>query len=195
MTGRSTPDERVVPPSTVDKQSGSMSTLQQPPRSSSASLGWTRRNAKDKQLIKRPAVIGESRGLSWGPLDPVLGARNHPSVVRKTQAAMRPAEVVDGAHQPHPRLKRRLLRHRPTPSHHRSQPGAKDGLSDHHSHQQPRAGLPPVPPLVNPDFPGYNHEQIGNATNILARTSGGSRSHSAAPRQSLSAGHTRVRSL
>lgn len=97
MTGRSTPDERVVPPSTVDKQSGSMSTLQQPPRSSSASLGWTRRNAKDKQLIKRPAVIGESHGLSWGPLDPVMGARNHPSVVRKTQAAMRPAEVVDGA--------------------------------------------------------------------------------------------------
>lgn len=60
-----------------------MSTLQQPPRSSSTSLGWTRRNAKDKQLIKRPAVIGESRGLSWGPLDPVVGARNHPSVVRK----------------------------------------------------------------------------------------------------------------
>jgi hypothetical protein len=46
------------------------------------------------------------------------------------------------------------------------------GAAQHH--QQPRAGLLPVPPLINPDSPGYNHEQIGNGTNILTRTSGGS---------------------
>ncbi len=107
-----------------------MSSLQKPLRSSSAPLGWTRRNGKDKQLIKRPAVIGEPRSLSRSPLDPVVGACDLPSVVRKTQSTMRPAEVVDGAHQPHPRLKRRLLtHHRPaTPAHQRSQPGAKGGL-------------------------------------------------------------------
>jgi hypothetical protein len=106
-----------------------MSSLQQPLRSSSAPLGWTGRNSKDKQLIKRPAVVGESRGLSRSTLDPVVGACNHPSFVRKTQATMHPTEVVDGAHQPHPRLKRDLLRRRrPTPAHQRSQPGAKGGL-------------------------------------------------------------------
>jgi hypothetical protein len=51
------------------------------------------------------------------------------------------------------------------------------GTAQHH--QQPRAGLPPVPPLVNPDFPGNNHEQTGYRINVLTRTSGVPRTRSA----------------
>ena len=104
-----------------------MSSLQQPPRSSSAPLGWTRRNGKAQQLVKRPAVIGEPRGLSWSSLDPspLLGG----AIPRQPQRAMPTAEVVDRPYKPHARLKRTppTSRHS-SPPRQRRQPGAKGGL-------------------------------------------------------------------
>ena len=104
-----------------------MSSLQQPSRSSPAPLGWSRRDGKDEQLVKRPTMIGESRVLSRSSFDPspLPGA----AIPRQPYRAMPTAEVVGRPDQPHARLKRPpLTSRRPGPSRQRGQPGAQGGL-------------------------------------------------------------------
>src|SRR5918912_766858 len=104
-----------------------MSSLQQPPRSSPAPLGGTRRNGKAQQLVKRPAVIGESRSLGRSSFDPspLVGD----AIPYQPQRAMPTAEVVARPYKPHARLKRTPpTSRRSSPAHQRSKPRSEGGL-------------------------------------------------------------------
>jgi hypothetical protein len=147
-----------------------MSSLRQPSRSPPGPLGWSRRNTKAQQFVKRPASIGEFRSLgrsSFDPSPPIAALTVEP------ERAVRLAEVVYGAHQPHPRLKR----HPPTCrrarfARKRDEPGAERGLKpldvggvDHRaSTALRRARASPHRPLRTaddaPDHPGHSSPSV-----------------------------------